>query len=68
MTQHYLDNWKQYITDDDYNYLIRYIEHIKHNKPFMICLNQTPETPLDNLNIIKEFLDSYFNDKSPFEV
>ena len=31
MTQHYLDNWKQYLTDDDYNYLIRYIENIKHN-------------------------------------
>jgi ABC-type lipoprotein export system ATPase subunit len=31
MTQHYLDNWKQYLTEDDYNYLIQYIENIKHN-------------------------------------
>jgi adenylylsulfate kinase-like enzyme len=31
MTQHQLDNWKQYLSDDDYNYLIQYIENIKHN-------------------------------------
>jgi ABC-type lipoprotein export system ATPase subunit len=31
MTQHYLDNWKQYLTEGDYNYLIRYIENIKNN-------------------------------------
>jgi ABC-type lipoprotein export system ATPase subunit len=31
MTQHPLDNWKQYLTDDDYTYLIKYIENIKHN-------------------------------------
>jgi tRNA uridine 5-carbamoylmethylation protein Kti12 len=30
MTVHYLDNWKQYLTDDDYNYLIQYIENIKN--------------------------------------
>ena len=44
------------------------LEHIKHNKPFMICLNQTPETPLENVSEIKKFLDNYFKDKSPFEV
>jgi hypothetical protein len=31
MTQHQLDNWKQYLSEDDYNYLIQYIENIKHN-------------------------------------
>ena len=31
MTQHQLHNWKQYLSDDDYNYLIQYIENIKHN-------------------------------------
>jgi ABC-type cobalamin/Fe3+-siderophores transport system ATPase subunit len=33
MTEHYLDNWKQYLTDDDYNYLIQYVENIKNNIP-----------------------------------
>jgi hypothetical protein len=31
MTTHYLDNWKQYLTNDDYNYLIQYVENIKNN-------------------------------------
>ena len=31
MTTHYLDNWKQYLSTDDYNYLIQYIENIKNN-------------------------------------
>lgn len=31
MTQHQLDNWKQYLSDEDYNYLIQYIENIKYN-------------------------------------
>jgi ABC-type phosphate/phosphonate transport system ATPase subunit len=31
MAQHHLDNWKQYLTDEDYNYLIQYIENIKNN-------------------------------------
>jgi ABC-type lipoprotein export system ATPase subunit len=30
MTLHYLDNWKQYLHNDDYNYLIQYIENVKH--------------------------------------
>jgi ABC-type phosphate/phosphonate transport system ATPase subunit len=33
MTTHYLDNWKQYLTNDDYDYLIQYIENIKNNIP-----------------------------------
>ena len=28
MVQHYLDNWKQYITDEDYQYLVQYVENI----------------------------------------
>ena len=31
MALHHLDNWKQYLTNDDYNYLIQYIENIKNN-------------------------------------
>ena len=31
MSQHQLDNWKQYLSDEDYKYLIQYIENIKHN-------------------------------------
>jgi hypothetical protein len=33
MTTHYLDNWKQYLYTDDYNYLIQYVENIKNNIP-----------------------------------
>ena len=31
MSLHYLNNWKQYLTDDDYNYLLQYVENIKNN-------------------------------------
>lgn len=44
------------------------LDYIKGNKPFMICLNQTPETPIENLERIKQFLESYYNEKSPFEI
>ena len=44
------------------------LDFIKQNKPFMLCLNQTPETPEENLEIIRDFLSNYFNVKSPFEV
>ena len=41
MSVHYLDNWKQYLTNEDYNYLIEYIENIKHNisndKMIILC-------------------------------
>ena len=33
MSLHYLNNWKQYLTDDDYNYLLQYVENIKNNIP-----------------------------------
>jgi tRNA uridine 5-carbamoylmethylation protein Kti12 len=46
MTVHYLDNWKQYLTQDDYNYLIQFIENIKNNIPNdkMILLSGTGRT------------------------
>jgi ABC-type phosphate/phosphonate transport system ATPase subunit len=33
MTLHNLDNWKNYLTNDDYNYLIQFLENIKNNIP-----------------------------------
>ena len=33
MAQHPLYNWKQYLTDDDYNYLIQYVENVKNSIP-----------------------------------
>jgi len=53
MVTHYLDNWKQYLTDNDYNYLIQYVENIKNNIPNekMIILSgpgKTGKTTLKN--------------------
>lgn len=31
MTAHSLHTWSQYLTNDDYNYIIEYIENVKHN-------------------------------------
>lgn len=33
MTTHQLYNWKQYLSDDDYEYLIQFVENIKNNIP-----------------------------------
>lgn len=44
------------------------LENIKRNKPFMICLNQTPQTPKLNLEKTKDFLIEYYPDKSQFEL
>lgn len=33
MTLHHLNNWKQYLKNDDYNYLIQFVENIKNNIP-----------------------------------
>lgn len=30
MTLHYLDNWKQYLLQEDYNYLVTFVENIKN--------------------------------------
>lgn len=43
------------------------LDNIKANKPFMICLNQTPKTPDNNMEITKKFLREYYFEKSPFE-
>jgi ABC-type lipoprotein export system ATPase subunit len=31
MAAHCLDSWKQYLTEDDYSYLIQYIENVKND-------------------------------------
>jgi len=33
MTLQNLNNWHQYLTNDDYNYLIQFVENIKNNIP-----------------------------------
>ncbi len=49
--------------DDTKNHL----ERIFENKPFTFCLNQTSETPVENLKYLKSFLEKYFPHKSQFE-
>ena len=44
------------------------LTNININRPFMICLNQTPLTPEINLHKIKKFLEEYFPEKSSFEL
>jgi predicted AAA+ superfamily ATPase len=53
MTLHQLNNWKQYLTNDDYNYLIQFVENVKNNSPNdkMIILygpGRTGKTTLKN--------------------
>jgi len=43
------------------------LNNIKERKPFIICLNQTPKTPLISIEKIKKFLPEFYPDKSPFE-
>lgn len=31
MTRYYLENWKQYLMENDFQYLIQYIDNIKNN-------------------------------------
>jgi hypothetical protein len=45
----------------------RKLNSIKVNKPFLICLNQTPKTPGKNIQKTKEFLLEYYPEKCPFE-
>jgi hypothetical protein len=33
ITQHPLNKWEQYLMNDDYNYLIQFVENIKNNVP-----------------------------------
>ena len=44
------------------------LDFINKNKPFMICLNQTPATTIERLNEIKRFLPNYFYKKCEFEL
>lgn len=43
---HYLQIWKEYLTDDDYEYLIQYVENIKTGVPNdkMLILAGPPRT------------------------
>jgi hypothetical protein len=59
MSLHHLDNWKQYLTNDDYNYLIQYIENIKNNisNDKMIILSGPSRTGKSTLkNDIQKYL------------
>lgn len=33
MASHCLDNWKQYLSDDDYSFLVTYVENVKNDIP-----------------------------------
>jgi predicted AAA+ superfamily ATPase len=46
MEKHYLDSWSQYLSKEDYNYLIKYVENVKYNIPNdkMIILYGPPST------------------------
>ena len=59
MALHHLDNWKQYLTNDDYNYLIQFVENIKNNisNDKMIILSGPARTGKSTLkNDIQEYL------------
>lgn len=59
MAQHYLENWKQYLTIEDYNYLIQFVENIKKNIPNdkMIILSGPSRTGKSTLkNDIQKYL------------
>lgn len=59
MTIHYLNKWKQYLKEDDYNYLVQYIENIRNNvlNDKMIILSGQSRTGKTTLiNDIKSYL------------
>ena len=59
MALHHLDNWKQYLTNDDYNYLIQFVENIKNNisNDKMIILSGPARTGKSTLkNDIQKYL------------
>lgn len=59
MEKHYLDNWSQYLSEEDYNYLIEYVENVRNNIPNdkMIILCGPPRTGKSTLqNDISKYL------------
>lgn len=59
MVAHHLDNWKQYLTNDDYNYLIQFVENVKNNisNDKMIILSGPPRSGKSTLkNDIQQYL------------
>jgi tRNA uridine 5-carbamoylmethylation protein Kti12 len=59
MVVHHLDKWKQYLTNDDYNYLIQFVENVKNNisNDKMIILSGPPRSGKSTLiNHIQEYL------------
>ncbi len=49
------------------NDIQEHLERILNAKPFIFCLNQTPETSQENIKYEKQFLYNYFPEKSSFE-
>lgn len=45
-----------------------HLMRIRKAEPFSFCINQTPETPVENLRKVKLFLAEYFPNKSPYEI
>jgi Stealth protein CR2, conserved region 2/Stealth protein CR3, conserved region 3/Stealth protein CR1, conserved region 1 len=43
------------------------LNSIKERRPLIICLNQTPATPQENIEKINKILPEFYPDKSPFE-
>ena len=62
MTAHYLDTWKQYLAEDDYSYLIQYVENVKNDisNDKMIILSGEGRTGKSRL---KNNIQTYLGDE-----
>ena len=61
MDAHALHPWSQYLTQDDYNYLVQYVENVKNNmsNDEMIILSGDPRTGKSSLKTdISNYLGS----------
>lgn len=47
--------------------LKKHLSQLKINSPLLLCLNQTPKTSDENLQLLKSFLKDYYPDICPFE-
>ena len=56
-----------YFINLDNNNLAASLQNITKTPPFVFCLNQTPSTPVKNLEVMKTFLENYFPNKSQYE-